>query len=60
MSNKTAEITITGEPDQVQAIIARLREILDITYESKPKPIRFHPGHIQITLRSRPLVISQN
>lgn len=60
MPNKTSEITLTGEPDQVQAIIARLREILDVTYQSKPRPIRLRPGQIQITLSARPVVISRN
>jgi hypothetical protein len=59
MNQKTVKITITGEPAAVEAVVASMKEFLDISYISRNQRLHLNPDHVHRSVRAVPLVIEE-
>ncbi len=56
-STRTVKVTIQGDPAMVEAVAARIREMLQITYESKNNHVQGRPGDVRRWLRVLPVEV---
>lgn len=54
MSSETVKVSIEGQPEWVEAVAGRLKEVFGVTYESKTNPVSHRPGMVQCYLRLLP------
>ncbi len=59
MGQPTAKITIEARPDVVEALTRQLREILEVSYESKDKSIQSRPDDVRRYLRVVPAEVAE-